>query len=272
MSNLTPNLTNWIVSLETTREIWWHAALMDVIDTKYKKSFDILWGHAKKALVATEEYNHASFLNPLKEAIYMDESIDVTINSLTQDVFVTIDLYSTAGYLTDYVSAVESARAELSKSSGKDMVKASRIWKKIYEARGGDSDYWKTMNLRLSLMASKAPFWYLINYGNANVPGLDRGGTPYPSVAPQQFVELAQQEIQAKLSLAFEKSKEDIANRMWAEDFGEGGALGEIMEVIAEVDSGVFWQPSEVIREITIESKRYQIWSTTRGLIGLRQR
>lgn len=295
MTSITPNLNRWINTLYELRDDWWKSAFMSMIDRYYQTAFDILWEEARRALARTQEYDIPEFSEPLRTAIYDTRTISINLNVASLSVNVDIDLNTTAGRLEDYANAVEIVRSN--KSSGDvDIVTASNYWKYfIYQqaregrrikkrrkpgqrgrtpthANDGLQQYRDTISERLQAVGTLAPFWSLIDQGNTGGNSLDRGGIPYPVIYPTNFVSLARQRIQNAAQSIFERERRDLEAEIRFRDFGEGGALGDILDVLgADRRTTRHWTPEQVIRRIEIDSVRYDIWLTRTGKIGLRR-
>ncbi len=190
---------------------------MDSVIAIKDKAHNFLITEAVKSTVATQEYNYDLYVNHLLSAMEanQDKLIAIIPNEEAKSVEVKVSLNS-LGKPEEWGKAIEAYRNQrnLGKVSKRDKEVGSKIWKeKIYGVgrEGGTvqryykkdqtskdvTDKYKnlyrdTIAGRLANIpggASKAPFWYLIEHGNANVNlGIDADGVPYPTFGPTNFV------------------------------------------------------------------------------------
>lgn len=162
------------------------AALSDTLD----KAPSIYAEEVETAVSISTEYAHPAFITPLLEVGEDPDLYLITENGTgwNKTISVELDMDNVAGSIDDYAEAVEGARATLHVNEGRTPEEASTYWRdKVYRDR--DGKYAKTVNLRMQIAASKAPFWSLLNYGSKNVSmSSDIGGSPYPSRGGRRFV------------------------------------------------------------------------------------
>lgn len=183
---------------------------------------------------------------------------------------------------------------------------ASKKWKEYYQAdrEGGDKKYSgkyaNTVALRLALTPKdKAPFWYLIEHGNASNSGMPGDGIPYPKFAATDM----QKEIRTQLSREFHnvyrrykdliqivinQLPPKIKNRIVAADIEAEERSRKEAEirrkteaaVVRAVDEGITSAPKfeeeiarKTIAKITEDPRRtYELYYSTRGNLFVRGR
>jgi len=200
----------------------WKRTFIACVENIQEKAILFLSTEAVKAIVASEEFNYDLYVDHFLTAleIHEEEIIGIIPHESTKQVQVKINL-DVLGKVEDWGRAIEAYRTQSGlgkiKATALDKDKAakvsSKIWKeKIYGVgREGVSvskyfkkveqrrdvteryrgKYRETVFGRLSNIPggqSKAPFWYLIEHGNANVDmGIDTDGVPYPVYGPTHF-------------------------------------------------------------------------------------
>lgn len=136
----------------------------------------------------------------------------------TKSILVKLEMNRIAGEIDDYAQAVLAVRAEIaansaSGSKGKhrqnSAAVASRLWKGIYKNTKGGGQYDDTIQSRINLMTSKAPFWSLLNDGNKIVMSSNWGGTPFPNRKGTHFVE----ETESAIVAFFDKEMRTLRNK-----------------------------------------------------------
>jgi hypothetical protein len=115
------------------------------------------------------------------------------------------------------------------------------------------SAYIQTMADRLSLMPiGFAPYWEIIEYGNAGVGDVGYGGTPYPSVAPTNFIN--------KTQLAIEEAFDSLFNRNFSrikEEFEDSlGVTGGLQELAEQLGGKVSTWVEELAPPEAIENAK----------------
>lgn len=206
-----------------------------------------LKNYALQAIRRTKEFNQPLWINRLMSAIDDPRTINIRYDSSTKNIKITIDLDRTAGTLDDYAQAVTRAREDLHIGPGRGVPMspemASYMWKEKYygPAREGkeipqpkrkertskrkersdkkdrreyDTEkyiqaYARTMRLRASYFQKPAPFWMLINYGTTPLAS-DWGGTEYPNIPPQNFVERALKDMRKTYTYTLDDQNERI--------------------------------------------------------------
>lgn len=177
----------------------------------------ILEMELQRAVYINTEFQHQVFYQPLLSAVYDPRTIKVSVTNGRLDV--KIDLKTTAGELKDWSQAVVVTRRILDMGKSKEP-KKSHMWEeKFYKvAREGGTyvyvskktgkstdktelytqKYWDTIYTRFDNCKSKAPYWYILNYGMSSPKdgemksdGKTLKGRPYPVNIPTHFVEKA---------------------------------------------------------------------------------
>jgi hypothetical protein len=191
---------------KTKNESFLNEVFLLTIDNMQDKAKEILKKHAQNARSQSVEYGRLGlFREQLLEAIDSDKIF--TYKLIGKTVKVQIDLWRSAGRLDEYAKAVISARAALDISRNKkrhNPEMASNYWmKNVFLAETG-TRYLKTIRERSSNFVNFAPWWNLLDKGNANVRmASDWGGTPYPVNPPTYFIENSKIEIQKVLQNRF---------------------------------------------------------------------
>jgi hypothetical protein len=97
-------------------------------------------------------------------------------------------------------------------SSIKPGIRQSKVKEKAIQKKTEDlaKFYWDIMRNRLEQMASKAPYWYLLNYGSASAKTISKGGGGFaaPLLSPTYFVDKAEKQIAAKLLSEFNSASQ----------------------------------------------------------------
>jgi hypothetical protein len=166
------------------------------------------------ALESATEYDYPAFRNRLFN-IVQDERL-ITVRQTDYGGQVNFNMNTVAGTLDDYIEGINFAREQLREESpGKPMPEpaASKVWaEKIYGVNRENKKvtrlkkqpgkkrrkrvdvsekyrglYQKTIELRLSQLASQAPFWPIIEFGTDYMVG--KGGEAYPEFEGTRFVE-----------------------------------------------------------------------------------
>ena len=216
----------------------------------------VLLSKPREAAIETEEYNYPPYLAQLEDAIRSNIQSGVPLIKITPDendrsVYVSVDLTPLGG-VEIWADAVKKARESLPGNRWADGHMRSEQWKRLIygtarEGRkvfrkkknkeSGENDYvditdnWsyrydEIVRLRLSYLApTQAPFWYLIEHGNAgNITGA--GGTvsfhseghspgwPYPSFGPTRFVQQTESFISELVLEAYWKFKAEADNHI----------------------------------------------------------
>ncbi len=258
-------LRDWIKDLNTLRGADWKTAFVETEEKFLDLAHSILWEEANVALSSLPEYNINEFREPLKTAVLIKGSIVLQMKT-EGNLFVSIDLNKTAGSIEDYAAAVQTVRARKSKGS-MDKQKASWFWKnfiygqaregKVFRKKGkqgkgtsrqeeGRRMYAETISERLQAMGTLAPFWSLIDLGNATISSMNRGGTPYPSNSPTYFITKAEARIRSMFSEAYNVRVRGITHEL--ENTNYGGE--EVLEDILSPTEPRSYAPPAIIRRL----------------------
>ena len=294
MSNITYNLNRWIATLQKLENSVAPTAFVKTLERSTLTYTELLWGHAEAAANRTKEFNLPEFKEPLKRAIYDPKTIIYNLDG--NRIIVTIDLDSTAGNIADYASAIRKVRNTFTPEKKPTRIQASAYWKYYIYGQGregrkikkprkkgqlgrtplahkeGTVMYKATITERLGAMGTIAPFWSLIDKGNANVPELDSGGRAYPSVPRTGFVSKAKQAITGRVNRAFAGELKRLTTRLEREQYGENGLLDKIEKAIINFETNVAsWSPGDVLSELLLGEKKYNIYVTKTHKLGIRQ-
>lgn len=176
----------------------------------------------KLALESATEYDYPAFRDRLFNLVQDDRLI--TVRQTDYGGQVNFNMNTVAGSLEDYEEGIKFARQQMRKDlPGGPMPEpaASVIWaEKIYGVNRENKKvtrlkkqpgkkrrkrvdvsekyrglYQKTIELRLSQLASQAPFWPIIEFGSDYMIG--KGGEPYPVFEGTHFVEKSRIKTQA---------------------------------------------------------------------------
>lgn len=200
----------------------WERTFLACVENIQGKAILFLTTEALKSIVASEEFNYDLYVDHFLTALEINEQeiIGIIPHENTQQVQVKINL-DPLGDVEDWGKAIKAYREQaglgkikahaLDKQKGATV--SSKVWaEKIYgvEREGiSVSKYFKKTEQRRDITEryrgkyretvagrlanipggeSKAPFWYLIEHGNADVNmGLDADGVPYPVYGPTNF-------------------------------------------------------------------------------------
>ena len=292
VDSVTPNLRRWIRAIESIRDAGWKTAFVEAYDSMIDNAHAILTAEAKSAAISTEEYNLPIFIRPLETATKTRGCINIIMND-EDSVFVTVDLDATAGNIEDYASAVRMVRTKKSKGT-LDKTRASWYWrnfiygqaregftikkKRVKGQRGrtpikrkeGKLLYAETISERLSAMGTLAPYWSLIDKGNANVPSMTEGGTPYPANGPTNFTTRAELKIRTAFLVAYRRSQRIIHRELEQAEYGSNGLLEQIQNIVAEFESTSTWTPGQILQKLEIGKRMYEVHVTKTSRLGMR--
>jgi hypothetical protein len=184
----------------------------------------------------------------------------------------TVDLEPVFGNIDEYAQAVEATREVL--GGGEGGKKASFVWKMIYQAaregHGGVSKktedfvalYWEIIRSRAGAVeAGHAPWWYLLNYGNATgAMSSDVGGTPYPRNAPTNFL----LRVETKLNVIFQRRAKENSDKL-QELFTDQRFYRQLRNKInaaarGQVDTEEFESWDDAFKRIEIGSHDYVLY------------
>jgi hypothetical protein len=244
-------------------------AYMIAIDEISTNAFEIVKAYTLKACIDSEEYNYPLYINHLMSALQLNEGniiklLPVKTPYLSGNKIIEVD-FSSLGGVEEWADATERTRQSLDVGKSK-IGAASRMWaEKIYKAgrEGGKVSrrvydkkgqykkvditekyagrYEATVMMRLAYTEdNKAPFWYLIEYGNAS-SAMSRGGKAYPIVPAQNFVKTIERVLQAEFSTLFESFRAEsqrLVNEFFKVNKIEVQVTKELESLSAGVKSG----------------------------------
>jgi hypothetical protein len=217
-------------------------------DTLVDQAMSILLEKASKALVSTEEFNDSIYIGDLLNACSNQEIFKIFV--VNGEVKVEIDLNKSAGTIEEYGIAVQAARKQIiadretrNPMGGKNIPPkwlSDRKWMEhIYsvDRRNGKATrrkwnyaakeyeiidvtdqykrkYYETVNLRKSFFVTghPAPWWYLLEHGNANVGGSE--GTPGPMVKATNFVANSEKNMKELIERKVSDKKNELREDM----------------------------------------------------------
>lgn len=194
------------------------SVLVDILEVNQETFYNILETEAIKAAVNTKEYDYDLYLNRLRESIpladiivkYMNNSLVVEIN---MDKVGNIRTWGQAvsAYRDTHTTRKITRKRHL-KEGGTNLAyhlwvekiykparEGGKVYRRVYNkhTRSYDSQkdvtgqyvgkYRDTIKGQLDLVTG-APFWYLIEHGNANPPGFKVVAPAYPKVSAQNFI------------------------------------------------------------------------------------
>ncbi len=201
-----------------------------------KQLKELMKKNALIAIAETKEFDLPEFRAGLLKAIDDDNSYRLSATKAGQ-IVIAVDFDLTAGTLADYGHAITETRRDLeigrSKSKGErlDPELASTMWMEKYykPAREGEDipqpkektrtskrkvrkdkkqkreynrqqyidKYYATITTRIRNFSGFAPYWRILNYGNAGLKlSSNWDGTAYPLFEPTRFVENTVAEVQ----------------------------------------------------------------------------
>lgn len=294
-SNLTFNLRKWIGTLEQVKDASWKTAFIEAYNQTIDQAHNTLTSIAKAAAESLEEYNLPIFTEPLKIATQTRGCIVISANT-ENSISIIIDMDATAGNIEDYASAVRRVRASKANTMGWriDKNRASWYWRNfIYgqaregftikkkrvkgqlgrtpiRRKEGKQLYTETISERLAAMGTLAPYWSLIDKGNASVSSLDEGGTPYPANGSTNFTTTAALKIRTVFVEAYRKSQQDISNELELVEYGSNGLLESIQDVVTEFERSSSWTPGDILKKLEIGERMYELHITKMARLGMR--
>lgn len=223
----------------------------------------LLVRNTKDALERISEFDLPRFRNPLLEIVKVPEIIEIiptsySRNSAEFQVKILINQY--AGTIDDYFNAVNLARyalqgldpdspdavlkglpapmagfmwAEKYYKPAREGTRVTRTYKTGKNA-GKEKDitakyvrkYWRTINLRLGFFEGKAPYWYLLEHGNASgnlgsyatadsqklTNAGEEGNKPYPIYGGTNFIARTEMQIKLLITVEYLKKMSMITN------------------------------------------------------------
>ena len=286
---ITPKLKSVVRDMDIQRENIWKTAFMDVYDTRLSSAINILAQETQKAIISTNEYNTPPLRGPLMEAASDPNSIEFEPSPDFTSIIAIVRLDKTAGTIEDYATAVEAARNLLGVGKGKG--NPSVFWARMYAASRGLSSgraltsargisgerarlrrlYNDTIEARLSQLMenAKAPYWFLIDVGNAGTMG--GSGFPFPAIAPTGFTRIAEEKIESLFNETYSGKLAQLTERFLTEAADLNDLSSDIDDAIAGRNPNRF-KPGRVLAEIAIGNTRYKLYITKTKKFGFAQR
>jgi hypothetical protein len=206
------------LSAKQLEDAIYRRAFMDCVEIIQDKALNFLVTEAVRAIVITQEFNYDLYVNHLLSAMEANQKKLIAIHPRVGEKAIIVKVsFNILGKPEQWGKAIKAYRQQkgLGKSRGQigeygEL--SSHFWrekyygsaregtqvKKIYKTSRPSRDvtkkykgkYRETIAGRLAILPSnKAPFWYLIEHGNADVSlGIDPEGVPYPTFGPTNFV------------------------------------------------------------------------------------
>lgn len=261
--------------------IVYKSALTRIIKRKRESFYEILREEAIKAANTSVEYAYGPYIQRLEQSISL---ADIKIKVANKTLVIKIDL-STLGDIHEWGDAVKQVRrnprnlANRKRKIGGENA-AYFYWRtKIYQTERYDA----TIADQLSLV-DNAPFWYLIENGNANPPGFQVVAPAYPKVKAQRFVEKTERRIKEFLNLEIKTLIPEL-EREWIEFVANklglklttklkaliqeyGFSLAVQIDNLKEINK---LNVNDIVGKISTERKEFDIIVTSKSL-GLRGR
>jgi hypothetical protein len=164
-------------------------ALTEVIIKNRERFYQILYEETIEAATRSGEYDYPPYLERLSSSISLAE---ISVHPKGKSLSVEINL-NPLGDIVEWGNAVKETRdPRPSRKKKRGSENAAYVyWRDRGYAR---SKYDETIAEQLSKVQN-APFWYLIEHGNANPPGFQVIAPAYPKVQPQRFIENTRRRI-----------------------------------------------------------------------------
>lgn len=193
-----------------SRDMIYKEAWVEAVNYLTPTVFNLVLSETLKAAAITGEYNYPIYLEYLVNAILANKELMVSFEPTGDITKINVNM-QVLGDIDQWAIAVTATRNALEIGQKEDMEARSEYWAyKVYAtAREGlavqsyskkrkepldvtdkfSKLYEATVTTRLGFLADDtAPFWYLIENGNAPGSMPDSGGFPYPIVSPTRFV------------------------------------------------------------------------------------
>ena len=217
-------------------------AFLDCVEVIEDKALNFLIIEAVRATVATQEFNYDLYVQHLLGAMEANKESLIGIIPRKQKRQVEVKINANfLGKPEEWGKAIKAYREQrnLGKVSKQNKKVGSKIWKekvygvgreggqvkRYYKRKEANIDvtdkyknlYRETVEGRLAILSgNKAPFWYLIEHGNAQAGDklkLDTDGVPYPSFGPTNFVRNSEKAIAsafAQIWTQYEEAARDV--------------------------------------------------------------
>lgn len=277
-----------------------------------EQAFSILMAEMQEAVAKTKEYNISMYTEVLEQAMLDHKNELITIEPRTDPGRVYVEIEQNMlilGTPEEYIQAVKQAKSDLNLGRIQDNKTRSKIWKEIYriDREGGKKihpktkdditdryvgKYFATIEERLkNIEPGTAPWWWYINFGNMpSAEEAENVGTPYPEIAPTNFVRKAELNIQyafEDLFVDYQREAERVYSRYLQDDYGISGRTSTFQSIerdfAEQFGNDVAKQYSEGLYEkvgkleqhkvgsiIEYNNAWYDVIKTSGGNIGLR--
>lgn len=197
---------------------------IDTLNEIGKKPIQILRKNAYSAMETSEEFSYDPYENGLQSALRSGESIRISRVGKSSNVF--IDMDRVCGNIEEYAAAVKQAREDLGIGKltkirpesgsifwarniwgvfkGESVTKTNKKGETIDITENYLGKYELTIATRMEYFNSPAPWWSLLDQGNAGGFPEDSGGFPTPNLAPTNFVNKSKLEIEELFNNIFQ--------------------------------------------------------------------
>ena len=244
LANAVQDATDTLISITTDlREVELRkgiekAAHLEAINFITDRAEDILSTAFMAALFSSVEYNHELFVGRSMDAIkaHWDDILYVTESGNPGDVVVRTDFY-VLGDIDMYAQAVEATRTALELKMTDPPSSRSLFWarniygvdregksvKRSKKKKDGTTEtvdvtekyigkWYLTVSTRLGFIeADKAPWWYILNYGNEDAFS-ESEGMPYPLVHGTNFVQVLETQVKDMFDRIYRQSLAEWEN------------------------------------------------------------
>lgn len=220
-------------------------AFLDCVEVIEDKALNFLVTEAVKAVVSTQEFNYDLYIEHLLSAMESNKETLIGIIPYVRKKAIEVKVgLNSLGKPEEWGKAIQAYREQrsLGKITKLDTDIGSKIWKekiygvgreggqvkRYYKESGSNKDvtdkykslYRLTVKGRLSHVPSdKAPFWYLIEHGNAERGKklkLDTDGAPYPIFGATNFIRNTEEAVSSAFLQIWTQYEEE-ARRIYKE-------------------------------------------------------
>lgn len=266
MARVSKSLDDWadkLQELDANKSIL-KAAFYEAVTGMRRRLIDILLEEIDNALGEAKEFDIPEYREPLEDVA---EDPDLIVARLTEThIIIEIRMDEVAGDISDYASAVESARENY--DTKEDINKASWYW--AYVVYGDEELYPGTLQDRFAAMESPAPYWSLIDQGNVSGgASFSQGGVAYPQNGPTHFIDKALYGMLSELTEATNVQLRLLTEKLYEEAYGGKEVLEDVEEGVnsLDFDRASSYKPTPAIVEIERKSALYETYEAVKGAI-----
>jgi len=252
----------------------------DIVSTALGRVFNqiqgILLNNLRRAINTTKEFNTPELSGHL-EIVFSNPDI-IRVNSSDGRLNLFASASAVAGDWNDMEAGIIVARDTLGFKGTNTPEERSKYWKEIiyaparegaaapeevsrgkkqsFRSKAKDA-YSRTIEARLDIWGELAPYWLILNYGNAEAP-FSTGGEPYPNRPPTYFIEATEKAANVILRAAIQQVNQEAEN--------------VILQELEKFERKRVINLGEVIRRIFVAGQPYKIYITPRrGILGVRR-